>query len=144
MVSVTTTAMAVVKMLWEKCTGMPREEANCGCTDVRVSRLEQSTQNTATPMKTNANAPISVGVMERMSPMRYLLYLVKLPPPSVATKIPKATAVLEKTPIKVENSDNKVVSTIDAEKNFMLIEDFNYEEGGTTIDRNGQIGGHKE
>ena len=28
MVSVTTTAMAVVKMACDKCTGMPREDAN--------------------------------------------------------------------------------------------------------------------
>ena len=33
--------------------------------------------------------------------MRYLLYLVKLPPPMVATKMPRATALLEKTPMTV-------------------------------------------
>ena len=33
--------------------------------------------------------------------MRYLLYLVKLPPPRVATKMPNATALLENTPMIV-------------------------------------------
>lgn len=37
----------------------------------------------------------------RMSPMSRLLYWVKLPPPKVAIKIPRATAVEEKTPITV-------------------------------------------
>ena len=37
----------------------------------------------------------------RMSPMSRLLYWVKLPPPKVAIKIPRATAVEENTPITV-------------------------------------------
>ena len=41
------------------------------------------------------------GVTDRMSPIKYLLYFVKLDPPSVAMKIPNATAVLENTPISV-------------------------------------------
>ena len=54
-----------------------------------------------TASSVSASAPISPGVTERMSPMRYWLYFVKLPPPKVAAKIPRATALLEKTPIMV-------------------------------------------
>ena len=39
--------------------------------------------------------------MDKISPMRYLLNFVKLPPSKVAMKMPKATAVLENTPIRV-------------------------------------------
>ena len=68
---------------------------------MRLSRLENRTQNTRIPSSTSASIPISDRVTERISPMRYLLYFVKLPPPSVATKMPRATAVLENTPIRV-------------------------------------------
>ena len=81
--------------------GIPREDASWGWTTVSVSRLLSSTQRISTPSNTSASKPISPGVMERMSPIKYLLYLVKLPPPKVATKIPKATAALENTPIRV-------------------------------------------
>ena len=37
----------------------------------------------------------------RISPIRYRLYFVKLPPPMVAMNIPRATAALENTPISV-------------------------------------------
>ena len=99
--SVTTTAMATMNSVWLSPTGMPREEASWGWMAVRVSRLAQSAQKIMTASSTSASIPISPGVTERMSPMRYLLYLVKLPPPMVATKMPRATAVLENTPISV-------------------------------------------
>ena len=46
-------------------------------------------------------SPIFPGSTLRMSPMRRALNLVKLPPPKVARKMPRATAVEEKTPITV-------------------------------------------
>ena len=58
-------------------------------------------QKMMTKVSVIASIPISFGVMDRISPMRYLLYFVKLPLPRVAMKIPRATAVLENTPISV-------------------------------------------
>ena len=101
MLNVTVTAMATVNNVCDSSTGIPREEASCGCMAVNVSRLAHRTQKSNTAARTSANIPISPGVTDRMSPMRYLLYFVKLPPPKVAAKMPSATAVLEKTPISV-------------------------------------------
>ena len=78
-----------------------------GCLCVEIKNLDSSNSRTNKSFSckasnsTNASIPISAGVTERMSPMRYLLYLVKLPPPRVATKMPRATALLEKTPMRV-------------------------------------------
>ena len=44
---------------------------------------------------------ISPALIKSLWLMRYLLYLVKLPPPKVAMKMPRATAALEKTPMSV-------------------------------------------
>ena len=99
--SVTTTAMQTVKSVCVFCVGMPRDDASCGCTAVKNSRFEAKTHKTRTPSSTSASLPISPGVTERMSPMRYLLNFVKLLPPSVAMKMPRATAVEEKTPMIV-------------------------------------------
>ena len=63
--------------------------------------MENSTHSTRTATNVSASIPISPGETDKMSPMRYLLYLVKLPPPRVATKMPRATALLEKTPMRV-------------------------------------------
>ena len=76
---------------------MPREEASWGWTAVSTSRLEAKIHSTITASSTAASRPISPGVTERMSPMRYLLNLVKELPFIVAMKIPRATAVEEKT-----------------------------------------------
>ena len=98
---VTTTAMQTVNSACVFSVGMPREEASCGCTAVRNSRFAANIHKSATPSRTSASRPISPGVTERMSPIRYLLNFVKLLPPSVAIKIPSATAVEENTPMIV-------------------------------------------
>ena len=101
MASVTTTAMQTVNSVSLRRTEMPRELASAGCTAASISRLEDRHHRSTTPSSTSASSPISSGVTERMSPIRYLLNFVKLPPPMVAMKMPSATAVEEKTPITV-------------------------------------------
>ena len=60
--------------------------------------------STITAINTIASMPISLGATDRISPIRYLLYFVKLPPLKVAAKIPRATAILENTPISVSEA----------------------------------------
>ena len=92
-----------------------------------MSLLLQITQNIRIQTSTTASIPISAGDTDRMSPIKYLLYLVKLLPPSVATKMPNATAVHENTPISVsavwlllwrtaEKSREKTIAKITANK----------------------------
>jgi len=98
---VTTTAIAVVNNVWIALDGIPREDASCGCIAVNVSLFAKRIQKIITQTNTIAKIPISPGVTDKISPIRYLLYLVKLLPSRVAIKIPSATAVLENTPISV-------------------------------------------
>ena len=70
-VNVTTTAMATVKIVCAKPTGMPREAASCGWMAVRVSRLAQRIQKSKISTKTSARLPSSLGVTERISPIKY-------------------------------------------------------------------------
>ena len=101
MLSVTTIAIVVVKIAWIHLTGIPLEEAKFGYTADSVSWLLNRIQNTQMPMNTIASKPISKGVTDKISPIKNLLYFVKLPPPKVAINIPKATAPLENTPMIV-------------------------------------------
>ena len=59
--------------------------------------LKEVTHRITTPRRMRASRPISPGATLRMSPMRRLLNLVKLCPPRVLRKMPRATAAEEKT-----------------------------------------------
>ena len=61
----------------------------------------RSTQNTITSSRMSARMAILAGETDRMSPIKRLLNLVKLWPSRVEMKMPRATAVEEKTPMTV-------------------------------------------
>ena len=63
--------------------------------------MKEHSHSSTTTKSITASRAILAGSTLRMSPMSRLLYWVKLPPPKVAIKIPRATAVEEKTPITV-------------------------------------------
>ena len=71
MARVTTTAMETVKSVSKPRTGMPREEASWGWAAVSTRRLQAKIHNSTTPRSTRASRPISPGVTERMSPIKY-------------------------------------------------------------------------
>ena len=97
MVMVTTTAMAAVKRKFFHTTRMPRLSARAWWTEESIMGLKEVTHRITTPRRMRASRPISPGATLRMSPMRRLLNLVKLCPPRVLRKMPRATAAEEKT-----------------------------------------------
>ena len=80
---------------------MPRLSARAGWTEASISWLKEHTHSTTTTSRMAARRPIFPGSTLRISPTSRALNLVKLPPPRVAMKMPRATAVEEKTPITV-------------------------------------------
>ena len=94
---VTTTAMAAVKRKFFHNTRMPRLSARAWWTEESIIWLKEVTHRITTPRRIRASRPISPGATLRMSPMRRLLNLVKLCPPRVLRKMPRATAAEEKT-----------------------------------------------
>lgn len=101
---VTMIAIITVNNICVRLTEIPLVEANCGQTIPSVSLFEDTTQKMQTTTRIIARNRISKGVTDRISPIRYLLNFVKLPPSNVARKMPRATAVLDKTPIIVSDA----------------------------------------